>query len=73
MYTLNPIELETLKTYFNTFDKTGFILSSMFPTSTSILLYRKSNSNFCQCVNYKNINNVIIKNQYLLPLIGKSL
>ena len=43
------------------------------PADTSILFVRKPNGNFHLYVNYWDINNLIIKNQYLLLLINKSL
>ncbi len=73
IYTLNLVELETLKTYIETHLKTGFIQPSKSPTGAPILLDKKPDSSLCLCVNYWDLNNLTIKNQYLLPLIGESL
>ena len=72
IYSLGLVELETLKTYIKTYLKTGFIWRSKFPTSASILFDKKSDSSFRLCVDYLGLNNLTIKNQYPLPLIGES-
>lgn len=73
IYTLNLVELETLKTYIKTHLKTGFIWSSKSPASMFICFDKKPNDSLCLCINYLDLNNLIIKNQYPLPLIGKTL
>ena len=52
IYSLGPMELETLKAYIETNLKTGFIWPSKFSTSASIIFDKKSNSSLCLCVNY---------------------
>ena len=73
IYSLGPVELKTLKTYIETHLKTGFIWPSKSPAGTFFLFHKKPDSSFCLYVNYWNLNNLTIKNQYLLPLISKSL
>ena len=73
IYSLGPMELETLKTYIETNLKTGFIQPSKFPADTPILFDKKSDGSVRLCVNYRGLNNLTIKNRYSLPLIGKSL
>ena len=73
IYSLGPVELKTLKTYIEINLSNGFIQALKSPTGTPILFVRKPNSSFCLCVDYQRLNNLIIKNWYLLPLIGKSL
>ncbi len=70
---LSPVELETLKTYIETHLKTGFIWPFKSPTGAPILFDKKPDGNFCLCVNYWGLNNLIIKNWYPLPLIGEEL
>ena len=67
------MELEILKTYIKTHLKTGFIRPFKSPASTPILFNKKLDGSFCLCVNYRDLNNLTIKNQYLLPLINESL
>lgn len=44
IYTLNPVDLETLKTYIKTYLKTGFIRPFKSLTGTFILFNKKLNS-----------------------------
>ena len=73
IYSLGPIELETLKTYIETNLANGFILLSKLPACAPILFVRKPDSNIRLCVDYQGLNNLTIKNWYPLPLIGESL
>ena len=73
IYSLKPVELETLKAYIKTNLVNGFIRPFKSPADTTILFDRKLGKSLHLCVNYKGLNNLTIKNQYLLPLVGKSL
>ncbi len=73
IYSLDLLELEILKTYIENNLANNFIRSSKFPTAVSILFNKKPEGNLQLCVNYRGLNNLIIKNQYLLSLIGISL
>ena len=73
IYSLGPVELEMLKTYIKTNLANGFIRPSKSPTGTSILFNWKPDESFRFCIDYQGLNNITIKNQYPLPLIGKSL
>ena len=73
IYSLGLVELETLKAYIETNLANGFIKSSKFPAGTSILFNRKSDGSLQLCVDYQGLNNLTIKNQYPLLLIGKLL
>ena len=72
IYSLSLIELEMLKTYIKTNLANGLIRSSKSPARASILFDRKADGNLCLCVDYGGLNNIMIKNRYLLPLIGES-
>ena len=73
IYSLRPVELETLKTYIKTHLKTGFIWPSKSPASASLLFDKKPDSSLWVCVNYRGLKNLTIKNWYPLPLIGEAL
>ena len=73
IYSLCPVELETLKTYIKTHLKTEYIRPFKSPIGTPILFDKKPNGSFRLCVNYRSLNNLIIKNWYPLSLIGESL
>lgn len=44
-----------------------------FPTKVSIFYNKNLNNNLYLCIDYKDLNNHIIKSQHFLPLIRKSL
>ena len=73
IYSLGPVKLETLKTYIKTNLANDFIWLSKSPAGVSILFDRKADGSFRFCVDYWGLNNIIFKNRYPLPLIGKSL
>ena len=73
IYSLGPVELETLKAYIETNLVNGFIRVSESPAGALILFDQKSNGFLRLCVDYQGLNNLTIKNQYPLPLIGESL
>ena len=73
IYSLEPVELETLKAYIETNLANGFIRPFKSPARAPILFDRKSDGSLRLCVNYQGLNNLTIKNRYPLPLIGESL
>ena len=73
IYSLGPVELETLKTYIKTNLANSFIRSSKSSAGASILVDRKPDGSLCFCVDYRGLNNITIKNRYPLSLIGELL
>ncbi len=67
------MKLETLKTYIETYLKTGFIRTFKSPAGASILFDKKLDGSLRLCVDYSGLNNLTIKNRYSLPLIGEAL
>ena len=72
-YSLGPVELETLKTYIKTNLANGFIWPSKSPAGASILFDKKPDKSLRLCIDYRGLNNLTIKNPYLLPLMDESL
>ena len=62
IYSLGPVELETLKAYIETNLANGFIRPSKFHASAPILFDRKLDSSFRLYVDYQGLNNLTIKN-----------
>ena len=62
IYSLGPIELETLKTYIKTNLANSFIRFFKFPIEAPILFNWKPNRSLCLCVDYWSLNDIIIKN-----------
>ena len=73
IYSLEPVELETLKTYIEINLANGFIRPSKSLARAPIFFDKKSDGSLQLCVNYQGLNNLTIKNQYLLPLVGEFL
>ena len=73
IYSLGPVELETMKTDMETHLKTGFIWPSKSSAVASISFNKKPDDSLWLCVDYRGPNNLTIKNWYPLPLIGKAL
>ena len=73
IYSLGPIELESLKIYIKNNLVNGFIRPSKSSTRASILFDNKLDANLRLCLDYQYLNNLIMKNWYLLPLIRESL
>lgn len=69
LYSLKPVELETLKVYIETNPANRFIKLSMLLTSIFILFVQKSNRSLWLDINYRSLNNLTIKNWYPLLLI----
>ena len=73
IYSLDPVELKTLKSYIETNLANGFIQPSKSPASAPIFFVQKPNGSLRFCVDCWGLNNLMIKNRYPLPLIGESL
>ena len=73
IYSLGPVELEILKTYIKAHLKIRFIRPFKSLSGALILFYKKPDSCFRLCIHYQGLNNLTIKNQYLLFLIEKFL
>ena len=73
IYSLGPVKLETLKTYIKTNLANGFIRLFKSPAKALIFFDKKLDRSLYLYINYWGLNNIIIKNQYLLLLIGKLL
>jgi hypothetical protein len=73
MYNLSMIELELFKKYLDEFLTKKFIILSSSFVDASILFVKKSKNDLKFCVNYKELNVIMIKNQYSIFLINQLL
>ena len=62
IYSLGPVELETLKTYIKINLANNFIRLSKSPARVPILFDQKPDGSFRFCVDYWGLNNIMIKN-----------
>ncbi len=73
IYSLGPVELETLKAYIENNLANGFIRPCKSPAGAPILFDKKPDGSLRLCIDYRGLNNLTIKNQNPLPLVGESL
>ncbi len=73
IYSFGPVELEILKAYIENNLASSFIWPSKSPAGALILFDKKPDGSLRLCMDYRSLNNLTIKNQYFLPLVGKSL
>ena len=73
IYSLFEDELTVLRVYLDKHLKNDFIRFFISFVETSILFVKKKNENLRLCVNYRDLNLLIIKNRYSLSLIDESL
>ena len=73
LYNLTKMKLTILQDYIDINLLNDFIKSFKSSAEALILFIKKKDSILRLCVNYKDLNLVIIKNYYLLSLINKSL
>ena len=73
IYFLSKNEFKIFRNYIIKHLKNDFIRFSQSFVDVLILFVKKKDDNFRLCVNYRDLNNVIIKNQCSLSLINESL
>ncbi len=67
------MELKTLKAYIENNLINAFIKPSKLPARIPIFFNRKPGRSLRLCVDYQDLNNLIIKNRYPPPLVGELL
>ena len=64
-----PAELRELKAQLQELLSKGFIKPSASPWGAPVLFVKKKDGSFRMCIDYKQLNNVTVKNKYPLPRI----
>ncbi len=64
-----PVELKELQLQLQELLEKGFIHPSHSPWGAPVLFVKKKDGMFRMCIDYWELNKVIIKNKYLLPRI----
>ena len=62
-----PAELKELKTQLQELVDKGFIRPSMSPWGAPVLFVKKKDSTMRLCIDYRKLNQVTVKNKYMLP------
>ena len=73
IYNLSQSELKMLKKYITEQLNKNFIVPFKFPAGAPVLFVLKKDGGLRLCVDYKELNVIIIKNRHLLPLIQKAM
>ena len=73
LYNMSCDELQVLQKYLKDHLSKGFIHASSSSAAFSVIFIKKPEGELCLCVNYRDLNNLTVKNQYSLPLIWETL
>jgi hypothetical protein len=68
-YTMTPVELAKLKVQLQELLDKWFIRPSNSPWGAPVLFFKKKNGTFRLCIDYRQLNKVIVKNKYPLSRI----
>ena len=68
-YRMAPLELKELKVQMEEFVSKGFVRPSTSPWGAPVLFVKKKDGSLRLCIDYRELNKVIIRNQYPLPRI----
>ena len=68
-YRMDPVELKELKLQLQELLEKGFIRPSVSPWGAPVPFVKKKDGTLRLCVDYRQLNKMIVKNKYLLPRI----
>ena len=68
-YRMAPVELKELKTQLQELLDKGFIRPSISPWVAPVLFVKKKDGSMRRCIDYRELNKVIVRNKYPLPRI----
>ncbi|GJY06441.1 putative reverse transcriptase domain-containing protein [Tanacetum coccineum] len=69
-YRLALSELQELSTQLQELFNKGFIRPSSSPWGAPVLFVKKKDGSFWMCIDYRDLNKLTVKNQYILPRIN---
>ena len=69
LYLMSPTELNALRVYLNKAIKAGIIQKLILPAASPVMLVPKTDGSLQLVIDYRRLNDITIKNCYLLPLI----
>ena len=68
---MSEIELKAVREYIKENTQKGYIRPSTSPAGYPVLFVPKKDGSLRLCVDYRQLNNITIKNRYALPLISE--
>ena len=69
LYQMASLELKELKLQLQELLEKGFIRSSVSPWGALVLFVKKKDGTLRLCIDYRQLNKLIVKNKYLLPRV----
>ena len=69
LHRMEPVELQELRVQLQELLDKGFIRPSTSPWGALVLFVKKKGKTFRLCIDYRQLNKVMIKNRYPLPRI----
>ena len=69
LYRMAPLELKELKLQLQELLEKCFIRPSVSPWGAPVLFVKKKDGTLRLCIDYRQLNKLIVKNKYLLPII----
>ena len=63
------VEMDELKNQVDELERKGFIRKSISPWGVLVLFVKKKDDGLRLCIDYRELNRVIVKNRYPLPKI----
>ena len=73
LYPMSREELKALKEWLEENLRKGFIRPSSSPAASPVLFVKKPDRGLRFCVDYRGLNNILVKDRYPLPLVKESL
>ena len=73
LYSMSSAELNVLKVYLDNTMKAGIVHKSISPAASPVMFVLKSDGSLQLVIDYRCLNDIIIKNCYPLPLISDML
>ena len=70
-YRMAPAELKELRVQLQDLLDKGFMRQSVLPWGALVLFVKKMDCSMCMCIDYRQLNQVTIKNKYPLPRIDE--
>nr|GFD04100.1 putative reverse transcriptase domain-containing protein [Tanacetum cinerariifolium] len=68
-YRLAPAEMKELADQLQELSNKGFIKPSSSPLGAPVLFVKKKDGSFRMCIDYRELNKLMVKNHYSLPRI----
>ena len=73
MYPLSQAETVAMETHVSESLRQGYIRSSTSPASSSFIFVKKKDGRLHPCIDYRGLNQIMVRDSYPLPLIATAI